>query len=366
MARKLAMSWVPATRRWTKWYRAKTYSVSCQQLGTPETKEASWRQANDWWQQKQQQMDAANPPKKQQHPHQAHLNTIAEKVDWASVHAPQEAPELQEVFTEASKTSAEIDPPEDDTKIVSQTLIEFERLTGVEFPDDVDFEILQRFFGRQQLWADRLERQPVTQVDATNTLRHHADQYLKIKQQKKPGTYGQIKIKVDYFLNCGMVAPTAPASIVSENLWRSYYLHLDHKRQRDEYSAATCHDKLSGARAFINYLYQQSAIKELPRNLGSADLKFRITTKEIKLPPVDVVKDMLRAAGDSKIGLYLHLMLNTGMQQVDIAELTPFQVDWDAGTITRKRTKTTDTKSVPTVCYKLWDTTMKLLEKPTR
>ena len=34
-------------------HRGKLYVVSCRQLGVPETKEASWRAANEWWEQQQ-------------------------------------------------------------------------------------------------------------------------------------------------------------------------------------------------------------------------------------------------------------------------------------------------------------------------
>ena len=46
------MSWIAKLRRWSKMYRGKRYIVSCRQLGTPETKEGSYKAANDWWRQK--------------------------------------------------------------------------------------------------------------------------------------------------------------------------------------------------------------------------------------------------------------------------------------------------------------------------
>ncbi len=46
------MSWIPKLRRWSKMYRGRRYVVSCRQLGTPETKEGSYKAANEWWRQK--------------------------------------------------------------------------------------------------------------------------------------------------------------------------------------------------------------------------------------------------------------------------------------------------------------------------
>jgi hypothetical protein len=39
MARKLDMTWQASTRRWFKKHKGKMYTVSCRQLGCPDTKE---------------------------------------------------------------------------------------------------------------------------------------------------------------------------------------------------------------------------------------------------------------------------------------------------------------------------------------
>src|SRR5579862_327589 len=61
MAVNLLMTWVPSARRWTKKYNGKWYAISCRKLGVPETKEASWRVANDWWENQQRTIDNAPP-----------------------------------------------------------------------------------------------------------------------------------------------------------------------------------------------------------------------------------------------------------------------------------------------------------------
>src|ERR1700710_1195194 len=49
MAKRTHMTWYAEARRWRKCVKGKWYAVSCKQLGVPETKEASWRAANEWW-----------------------------------------------------------------------------------------------------------------------------------------------------------------------------------------------------------------------------------------------------------------------------------------------------------------------------
>ena len=52
MARPQQMTWREDSQRWVKVHKQKTYTVSCRQLGTARTKEASRQAANEWWQRK--------------------------------------------------------------------------------------------------------------------------------------------------------------------------------------------------------------------------------------------------------------------------------------------------------------------------
>jgi integrase len=61
--------------------------------------------------------------------------------------------------------------------------------------------------------------------------------------------------------------------------------------------------------------------------------------------------------------LYILLTLNTAMTQKDIADLTFDEIDWERGRIIRKRSKTRNSESVPTVSYRLWPETKDLLLK---
>jgi hypothetical protein len=46
-----------------------------------------------------------------------------------------------------------------------------------------------------------------------------------------------------------------------------------------------------------------------------------------------------------------------------VSDLLDSEVDWDAGRVTRKRSKTKDRESVPVVCYPLWPGTFALLQE---
>lgn len=94
----------------------------------------------------------------------------------------------------------------------------------------------------------------------------------------------------------------------------------------------------------------------------SRDLSFRIKPKEIITFDLVQVETLLAKASD-RTRLFILLALNVGMTQVDISDLAPREVDWKLGTITRKRSKEKDEENVPTVCWKLWPTTLELLKR---
>lgn len=57
MPRSELMTWQSRQRRWIKKHRGKQYVVSCRQLGTAATKDASLQAANEWWKQRQKELD---------------------------------------------------------------------------------------------------------------------------------------------------------------------------------------------------------------------------------------------------------------------------------------------------------------------
>ena len=61
--------------------------------------------------------------------------------------------------------------------------------------------------------------------------------------------------------------------------------------------------------------------------------------------------------------LYLLLMLNAGMYQADVSDLGADEVNWQAGTITRKRSKRWKAVGSMSVTYKLWPETVELLRE---
>ena len=95
---KLEMTWDFDNRRWRKLHRGRRYVVSCRQLGVPETKEASFRAANEWWERKLAEVEALQPPS----PHQPVVDELRRREAWSRRHDPGSAGLLAAEIREVS------------------------------------------------------------------------------------------------------------------------------------------------------------------------------------------------------------------------------------------------------------------------
>ena len=101
---------------------------------------------------------------------------------------------------------------------------------------------------------------------------------------------------------------------------------------------------------------------ELPQNIDSREFTFKRAAKSVPTMTTQEVRTLIEKA-TGQLKLHLLLMVNCGMTQTDIAELKDGEVDWEAGRIVRKRSKTDEHDDVPIVNYKLWPDTFRLLKE---
>lgn len=119
---------------------------------------------------------------------------------------------------------------------------------------------------------------------------------------------------------------------------------------------------MGAAKQFVRWLDHNEFIERLPRNINSKDLLITRPQHKVRTFAVEEVKILLAHAPE-RTRLFLLLMLNIGATQKDISDLRPDEVDWTKGRITRKRSKTRNRGSVPTIEYPLWRETFDLLTK---
>jgi integrase len=128
----------------------------------------------------------------------------------------------------------------------------------------------------------------------------------------------------------------------------------------ENWSQTTASNRLNSVKSFVKRLWQIEAIHSLPRNMDA--LKISKSSPTIVIFIKQEIATLLRRASD-RTKLYILLMLNCGMTQKDVADLDLAEVDWEAGRIIRKRSKTRDFKNVPVVSYQLWPETLRLLSQ---
>ncbi|HEY7155765.1 MAG TPA: tyrosine-type recombinase/integrase [Gemmataceae bacterium] len=323
MAKKYLMTWMAPTRRWVKKFKGKMYFVSCRQLGIEdENKEASADAANDWWRAKQKELESAPPT-------EAEVRANAIKV-WSMV---QDWGMLDEAARE---------------KLVDGILGEgqYQKL-------------------KQQ--AAAIEEQVHAPLPG-RSIREQVETWKKLllaicgAGQMSAGRYDAYCRNIEPFAD--WAGPDAAIDTIDEAKLEGYFTHLSVQVTTGKYSANYAHTLLMTAKQFVSRLAEQKLIP-LPGNIRSRRLRFNHSApKKVETFSTEEVRALLSACDgfSERTKLFLLLMLNCGMYQNDIAELTKEEVDWSKGTIRRARSKTRE-RNGPVVTYKLWPETFALLKR---
>ena len=321
MARKLDMTWQASTRRWFKKHRGKMYTVSCRQLGCPDTKEGIAAAANAWWDAKLKEVEAAPPTEED-------LKANAFKV-WSMV---QDWGQLDEASREKLVDSMVGDGQYQ--KIRSQAAAMVEAAAK----------------------PTRTDRTVAAQVDAWKGLLRSACQ----SRQLSEGRYDAYCRRIGPFME--WVGPRSAVDDIDEGKLEGYYGHLVRLMTEGRYSPSSAHELMMTAKQFVSRL---AALKLIPLPGNIRDRRFRFNhsvAAEIETFTVDEVRAFLAACTSERTKLYILLCLNCGQYQNDIAEFRQDEVDWKAGTIRRARSKTRE-RGGPVVTYRLWPETFALLKK---
>jgi integrase len=320
MAKRYQMTWKPETRRWRKMHRGKWYSVSCRQLGVPETKEASWKAANEWWEQQQKLADL--PAEDDRLARAARISNLVR--DFSRLDDGDRREAVEALLGAGSYDS-----------LKSQAGA---MLAGMEAPSP--------------------ERTVKAQVEIWTTLLRGVCQ----SGQMSEGRYDAYCRKIRPFEN--WIGPQSPIDAIDEAKLEGFFNHLTARVSAGEYSPTFAHELLMTARQFVSRLAELKLIP-LPGNIRSRRFRFNHSAPaRIETFTVEEVRNLLTACDgfSERAKLYLLLMLNCGMYQNDIAELRSDEVNWKHGTLTRARSKTRE-RGGPVVTYKLWPETFALLKK---
>ncbi|MEM6257464.1 MAG: hypothetical protein AAGI37_04040 [Planctomycetota bacterium] len=181
---------------------------------------------------------------------------------------------------------------------------------------------------------------------------------------KSMGRYATLLVHLEKFCNWAHdgqpVGEQEPAAIRTSML-SQWHIHLLEQIGAETFSPKYANDLLSSVKQFISWAWEQEKCG-LPRNLRSKSLTIPIPKKRPQHMKLSDIRRLLEVASD-RTTLYILLALNTGMTAKDISDLHPDELNVRKGTITRARSKTRRHANAPTVTYKLWPQTIKLLKQ---
>jgi integrase len=191
------------------------------------------------------------------------------------------------------------------------------------------------------------------------------DQELRVAAKEiSPGGYDNKKRWLGKFLD--FVGRTADVATITDGLLEAFDTHCLHRRaahaegKEGGWSDYAVRDVRAVAREWLCWLADKNVIPR-PAWVMRKGRKFRLTPRSIKPWTVEEYRAVLNATNRDQVKLIFLLGANAGMTQKDCTDLRPDEVDWKAGYVERRRSKTRHVKNAPVVRYKLWPATLDLL-----
>jgi len=181
------------------------------------------------------------------------------------------------------------------------------------------------------------------------------------------GNYGQVKSALDLFV--AFYGAARSLERITEKTVMDYTDHLEGLIVAKKLSRTSANRYQQQFRTWVNTLAENFPDDiPLPKNLRSKALLIPTQRKEPDPFTVAEIKLLLEHAVP-RTRLFLLLMLNCGMYQGDISDLTATEIDWQEGRIVRSRSKLErqaetrgDTEAVK-VNWLLWRTTWALFQR---
>ncbi len=221
---------------------------------------------------------------------------------------------------------------------------------------------------KTEIWRDRLKVQKREAASEDQSLKAHIEKY--VGRKEKHGNAGQISVgrvratKIHLAVFQDWLGKDFDVAKNDEEVLEGFHAHLLDKVASKTWAGTTASDCMASVKSLVRWLWVKKAIANLPRTLDPKckDLLISKSNSKIEVFTKDEIKALLAKASD-RTTLYILLMLNCGMTQKDISDLLLTEIDWEEGRVVRKRSKTADCENVPTVNYKLWEETFRLLQQ---
>ncbi len=410
MSRSLKLTWQPGvggrSGRWRKKYLGKVYYFDG---GRGKSDRKAEENAIKEWERAKLKADAA-APRKYQRDHETEIDVWDQVLSWSTRHG--DTAMAQVAYEKREKIRSQlaapilkplsaddqfgtifqpvtIKLPDDLMEQAAQSLAagDVTAIAYVKSTPETRKHHLQELDGssirlQKAVWDDRLATQQRRTAIRSNLVNEHVKDFVQQKEQEATrgdlslGRFYAIRLHLQHFEK--WIGKDSEVTEIDGQKLRRYHTHLlDMVKQRAKsgkartieerarsFSMTTAREYLTTVKSFVRWLWELEVIAALPRVLGNKSKSLKITA-ENSTPVIfendEVLRLLNNATGRTK--LFMLLMLNCGMTQKDIADLRKLEVDLNAGRIIRKRSKTENFESVPTVNYLLWPETLSLLKK---
>jgi hypothetical protein len=186
MPASYAMTWEPRTHRWRKMHLGVSYVVSVRQLkrggylstDAVETKESSYRAANQWWQDRTKQGVGPRPGLPPYHPHESELAFLERQREWYGRHGDHaEAQRVEDQIAEVRRLGQDQNAIIDRDGRVHER-VQIARSLGIVVPEDLDPFAARIVFGDEDLWRDRFRHDGRDPIPDGRTVGDWIEKYL--------------------------------------------------------------------------------------------------------------------------------------------------------------------------------------------
>ena len=219
------------------------------------------------------------------------------------------------------------------------------------------------------MWADRIQsrEQRIRVVGPDNSLAANVEAFVNRKRneaeakQVAPGRVEAIRRHLEMLLE--YLGRSTPVNSINHTIVARFRDHLMERIRAEQLKSSYAHDIFATFKQFVRWLANHTdKLEHLPKNLDDRSLVISVRPSKVITLDKGEIHKLLKKATD-RTRIYILLGLNAAMTQQDISDLLVTEVDWQKGTITRKRSKTQKHKNVPTVTYQLWPETFRLLQE---
>ena len=367
MATRYVLSYRPAERRWRKRYQGKYFNFP---LLEGETKESSYQRVKREWLKAKAEFDIAKAGSDEAEVRKSWAPALAEvrRVQRDLIDSYGDTEQTREIYKTIERLFVE--------QIISPAIKHSEYATGPEIEFVVD-DVRQKADSLHWIhWQPtpspdgnlrRENKQPpageppweeVPSDDQSNEIRETAGQFIdSLSGKASLKRVANVKQEVGRFLSWLPSDATIVFSMRSKTL--ASYLHFI---ESQPVAAKTKSDRIAAVKQFALWAYKLELIESIPRLIAVGDFKVNVGTAAISVFEDSEIEAILKSAKDRE-RLYILLALNCGCTQIDIADLKRSEVDFEKGTIRRKRSKTREHENVPVVEYRLWPETLSLLQE---